>query len=120
MQLNEDTQICCYKESIGGTTLELRIIVSSPEFSQIFKVSDDDHQCVPYKYLNHQLELNPFRQQIADLKGIKLPKEERSFTLPGKMLGVYTDTKELEKNKYRSGYFARLTTEGIEVYNTEG
>ena len=36
------------------------------------------------------------------------------------MLGVYTDTKELEKNKYRSGYFARLTTEGIEVYNTEG
>lgn len=36
------------------------------------------------------------------------------------MLAVYTDIKELEKNKYRSRYFARLTTEGIEVYNLEG
>lgn len=40
--------------------------------------------------------------------------------LPGRLLGVFTASKEPEKNKYRAKYIARLTTEGIEVYNEEG
>jgi hypothetical protein len=40
--------------------------------------------------------------------------------LPGRLLGVFTSSKEPESYKYRAKFIARLTTEGIEVYNEEG
>jgi hypothetical protein len=65
------------------------------------------------RVLDHKLSDEDIPKRISKLKG-------GVTVLPGRLLGVFISDNEPEKNKYRAKFIARLTTEGIEVYNEEG